>query len=103
MVDDGDAVGELVRLVEVLGGQQNGGAFGDDAADHVPHIVAAARVQSGGGLVQEQQVGRDDQAGGDVQPAPHAAGVRLDQPVGRFGEGERGQQFLGPGAAAARE
>ena len=64
--------------------------------DDVPDLVAAARVQPGGRLVEEQQVGRDDDAGGDVQPPPHAAGVRLDQPAGRLGQVERAEQLVGP-------
>ena len=36
---------------------------------------------------------RDDDARGDVEPAPHAARVVLDQPAGRLGEAERLEQL----------
>ena len=69
-------------------------------ADDVPHLVARARVEAGGRLVEEQQLGRDDDAGGDVQPAAHAAGVVLDQPAGRVLEAERLEQLVGAGLGA---
>ena len=62
-------------------------------ADDVPHLVARARVEAGGRLVEEHQLGRDDDAGGDVEPAPHAAGVVLDEPAGGVGEAERLEQL----------
>ena len=73
VVDDGDPVGEPVGLVEVLGGEQHRGPVGHDAADDLPQCAAAARVQAGGRLVQEQQVGSDDDAGREVQLAAHTA------------------------------
>ena len=52
-VDDRDAVGELVGLVEVLRGEQHGRARRDEPADGVPHLRAGARVEAGGRLVEE--------------------------------------------------
>ena len=63
VVDHRDAVGELIGLVEVLRGEQHGGADADHRAHDVPHLVAAARVEAGGRLVEEEQVRRDDDAG----------------------------------------
>ncbi len=40
VVQYGDAVGEFVGFVEVLGGEQDGDAVGDEAADDLPHVVA---------------------------------------------------------------
>ena len=56
---------------------------GHQLADHAPHVVAAARVQPGGRLVQEQHLRVGDQRTGQVEPAAHAAGVGLDRAVGR--------------------
>ena len=53
----------------------------DERADDVPDLVARARVQAGRRLVEEHQLGRDDDARGDVEPAPHAARVVLDEPA----------------------
>ena len=73
-VDHRDPVGELVGLVEVLRRQQHGAALGDQLADGVPHLAAGARVEAGGRLVEEDQRRPGDQAGGEVEPAPHASG-----------------------------
>ena len=95
-VDHGDPVGELIGLVEVLRAQQNRRALADERADDVPHLVARARVEAGRRLVEEHQLGRDHDARGDVEPAPHAAGVVLDQPTGGLGKPEGVEQFVRP-------
>ena len=79
MVDDRDAVGELVGLVEVLRGQQDRAAVADEVPDGVPHLAAGARVQAGRGLVQEDQGRPGDQARGQVEAPAHAAGELLDR------------------------
>ena len=92
VVDDRDPAGELVGLVQVLRGQQHGRAVRDHRPDDLPHLVAAARVQTGRRLVEEQQVGGVEDARRDVDAPPHAAGVLLHLPVGRVGQAERGEQ-----------
>ena len=95
-VDHGDPVGELVGLVEVLGAEQDRGALGHQRPDDVPDLVARARVEPGRRLVEEHQLRRDHDARGDVEPAPHAAGVVLDEPARRVGDAERLEQLVGP-------
>ena len=73
---------------------------GGEAADNVPDLVAAARIEPGGRLVQEEQVRRDDDRGRDVEPPPQAAGVGLGLLMGRLGEAERAEQL--PGSPVAR-
>src|SRR2546430_9712441 len=51
LVDDADAVGELVGLLEVLRGQEDRRAGGLEAADLLPEREAADGVQSRRGLV----------------------------------------------------
>mgnify|MGYP001248597217 CR=1 FL=1 len=46
-------------------------------------------------------VGRDDDAGGDVDPPPHAARIVLDLAVGGLGEAEGVQKLRGSGASRA--
>ena len=82
VVDDHDVVGQLVGLLEVLRGEQHVGAVGDEAADRLPQLDPAARVEPGGRLVEQQQRGRADQAGAEVEPAAHAARVGR-APAGR--------------------
>ena len=95
VVDDGDPLGELVGLVEVLRAEQDRRPLADERADDVPDLVARARVEPGGRLVEEHQLRRDDDARGDVEPPAHAAGVVLDQPAGGLGEAERLEQLGG--------
>jgi hypothetical protein len=90
-------VSQLVGLVQVLRGEQDRDPFGDQSADHGPHVGTAVRVQSGGRLVQEQHPGAADQAGRQVQPAAHSARVRLHGPAGGIGQLEAGQQLGRPG------
>ena len=95
-VDHGDPIGELVRLVQVLRGQEHRRPSAARAADDVPDLVAAARIEPGRRLVEEEQVRRDDDPGRDVEPPPHAPGVGLYLLIRRLGEPERVEQFLGP-------
>jgi hypothetical protein len=92
-VDHRDALGQAVGLLQVLGGEQYGGALGHELADHLPQLAPALQIQAGGGLVQEQHRRARHQRGGHVQAAPHAAGVGPHRPVGRLGEAEPLQQL----------
>jgi hypothetical protein len=58
--------------------------------------VAAARVQAGGGLVEEDQPWASHQGHRDVEAARHAAGVRGGGPLRRLDEVEALQQPGGP-------
>jgi hypothetical protein len=87
-VQHSDAVGELVGLLQVLRGQQDADALGDEVADGLPHGVAAARVEAGGGLVEEDQSWPPHQGHRDVEAAPHAAGVGGRGPPRRLDEVE---------------
>jgi hypothetical protein len=59
--------------------------------------TTTVRVQARGRLVQEDDLGRDDQAGGQVQPAAHPARIRAGPAAGRVGQAELVQQGGGPG------
>jgi hypothetical protein len=48
-------VGELVCLLEVLGGEEDRHPVGEKLADDLPQVAAAARVEPGGRLVEEDQ------------------------------------------------
>jgi hypothetical protein len=93
VVYDSDPVGELIGLVEVLRGEQYRSAFGGEGSDDVPDLVAAARVEAGGRLVEEDQIRRDDDAGRDVERAPHAPRVFLDLTARRIGQSEGFKQL----------
>src|SRR5690606_41448973 len=68
----------LVGLLEVLGGEQQGAAPVDQLADHGPQVDAAAGVEAGGGLVEEQHRRFGHQRARQVEPAAHAARVGLE-------------------------
>jgi len=101
VVDHRDPVGQLVGLVQVLGGQQHRGPAGDEPPDALPDLVAAARVQPGGGLVKEQHRRGQDEAGGQVEPPPHPARVLLDRLAAGVAEPEPLQQLVGAAAGGA--
>ena len=72
-VNDHDVVGQLVGFLQVLGGEQHGGAGLDQLADGLPQLVTAAWIKAAAGLVEEQHLGVADEAEGQVQAAAHAA------------------------------
>ena len=61
---------------------------------------AAGGVEAGGRLVEEQHRRVRHQAGGEVEPATHAARVGLDHAVGRERQLELLEQLGGPAAGA---
>ena len=74
VLDDRDAVGERLRLVEVVGGQQDRLAELLEPVDDAPGGAAGGGVEAGGGLVEEDELGVADEREREVEPAPLAAG-----------------------------
>jgi hypothetical protein len=99
-VDHRYPVGQLVRLVEVLGGQQNGGAAREQVLDDLPHGHARAGIEASGGLVQEQHRRRRNQADRQVEPPAHTARIGLGRPSGGLDQIELLEQLLGPDLGA---
>ncbi len=94
-VDDPDPVGERVRLLEVLGGEEDGHALvARKPRDLVPERRSALDVQPGGRLVEEQQPGLVDQRQREVESAAHAARVAAHLAVGGVGEPDAGDQLV---------
>ena len=74
MVDDGDAIAELVRLVHVVGGQEHGEVVRRlDAPEHLPDGGARDRIEAGGRLVEEEDARLVHQAARDLHAPAHAA------------------------------
>src|SRR5438445_3109965 len=96
MVYDGDPVRELVRLLEILGSQQQRRSLADELAHGRPNLVAAAGIEPSCRLVEEQNARPGKQARGEIKPSAHPAGVGPCRAVGRVGELELRQQLVSP-------
>ena len=94
-VDDDQRVGQLIGLVEILGGQQHRGALRDQVAHGRPHLGAGGRIETGGGFVEEQQRRPGDHRRGEVDAPPHAAGEPGHRPIRGVREAELFDQFGG--------
>nr|WP_245928517.1 hypothetical protein [Murinocardiopsis flavida] len=81
-VEQADFVAQLLGLVQLLGGQQHGRPGRDTFGDHPPDPPPADRVEADRRLVGEDHGRRTDEARGEVEPPPHAAGVGAHPPVG---------------------
>src|ERR1700730_10703380 len=68
VLDDRYAVGELLRLVEVVGGQQDRLAEIAQVAHGLPSASPCLGVETGRGLVQEDQLRVADQCQREVEP-----------------------------------
>src|SRR5690606_42155698 len=72
-VDDRQVAAQVLGFLEVVGGEDDGGAGGVDLAQGLPHAAADLDVDTGGGLVEDQQARPRHHCAGDHQPALHAA------------------------------
>jgi hypothetical protein len=70
-------------------GEQDGRSLGSDSAHHIPELAAVPWVEAGRRLVEEQQIGHDNEARGEVEPATHTPRERRDRATGGIGEIER--------------
>ena len=96
VIDHRDPVGELVGLLEVLGREHDRRPLAHELAHDRPDLVAAARIEPGGGLVEKQDPRTREQARREVEPAAHPSGVRACRAVGGVGELEALQQLVRP-------
>ena len=90
---DQDAVGELLRLVEVVGGEQDRRAL--EVREPVHEVVELAprvRVEAGGRLVEEQQLRPPDDPDRHVEAPALPAGERDDLLVGELGQADHLEQ-----------
>jgi hypothetical protein len=95
VVDDPDAVGEHVGLLEVLRGEEDRDAVvAGQPRDLVPQGAAALHVEAGGRLVEEEDARVVDERQREVEPPPHAARVAADAPAGGLGEAHAREQLV---------
>ena len=95
VIDDGDAVAELVGFFHVVRGEQHGEvARGFELVQHLPHGDARDGIEAGGGLVEKKDVRIVHQAARDLKPPPHAAGKRFGLRVAPLDEVDGLEHFL---------
>ena len=94
-VDDREPRSEAVGLLEVVRRQQDRHLLlAREPLDLVPELGAGLRVQPGGRLVEEEHLRPVDEPERDVEPALHAARVRLGEPVAGPGQADLVQDLL---------
>ena len=99
-VDDADAVGELVGLLEVLRREEDRHAqFRVQAPNLVPHARPTQRIESGRRLVEEQDLRVVDERGGEVEPPLHPAGVGRDPVTDGDTDVDERDEFVDTGLA----
>jgi hypothetical protein len=86
VVHDGEAVAEALGLVHEMRREQHRLALLQQLLQALPDQVARLRVEAGGRLVEEQQVGVVHQRARQRQAPLHAAGERVDLGVGAAGQ-----------------
>src|SRR5690606_10878573 len=67
-------------------------------ADDAPQLQTATRIEASCRLVEEQDRGVRDQAGGKVEASTHAARIGLDRSVGGVNEVEALKKLIGAAA-----
>ena len=94
VVEDRDPMRELVGLVEVLRRQEDRHAAGDEVPHGLPHHAAAARIEAGRGLIEEDDPRVADQGHREVETPLHAPGVGRDGLLGRLDQVEALEQLI---------
>jgi hypothetical protein len=95
VVEQNDLIGEAIGFLQVLRGQHERHAFLDEAAEELPEVVAALRIEAGRRLVEEQHRRARDQAGRKIEPPAHAPGERPHQALSCLLEPQLGEQLRG--------
>jgi len=100
--DDREPVGQLVRLLEVVRGEQNGQRLAVcEEAQLLPHGGSRLRIQPGRGLVQKQHLRPVHEPQRHVESALHPARIPSDDAVGRVRDPDQVEQLSDPGAQLA--
>ncbi|GAF26597.1 ABC-type oligopeptide transport system, ATPase component [Moorella thermoacetica Y72] len=78
MIHDHQAITELGRFFQIMGGQDQGHPTGLQLTHLLPHQMPGLRVQAGGWLIQDEEPGVVDEPPGDGQAPLHPPGEVFD-------------------------
>ena len=98
VVEHDDVVSHAVGFFEVLGGQDDRGAFAHKFAQHLPQVSSAARIEPGRRFIEKQDFGLAHETGRHVKAPAHAPGVGSHQFRGELAQVETLQQNIAPTA-----
>src|SRR3954453_14776774 len=98
LVEDRDAICELLGLVQVLGRQQDRRAEGGKLLHGLPHIDTALRIQPRRRLIEKDDRRAPDEAHRDVQAATHPARIGRAPPRAGVGQREALEEAVRDGA-----
>ena len=93
--DHRDAVGQHLGLVEVVGREHDRGALVLQAGDEAPELAACLGVETGGRLVQEEQLRAADDAECDVEASALPAGEVAAAGLALLGEADPLDDLVG--------
>ena len=88
LTDQDQVVGDLLHLVEQVGGEQHGAAALGVLPEQAAHPVDPGRVEAVGGLVEDQDARVAEERVGDAEPLAHAEGV-VPEPAPGLGGRQR--------------
>ena len=100
VIDDGDAVAQLLGLFEIVRGEQHRRARRVERAHMAPQLLAELDVDARGRLVEHQDRRVVHHRLGDHEPPAHAARERARIGVGLVGQADRLQQLHGAALGA---
>ena len=95
LVHDDEVVAQLLRLVHVVGRDDQRRPAPLQLVEALPQQVPRLRVEAGRRLVQDDQLRLVDERAGDRQAPLHAAGQRLDLVLGALVELDELEQLVG--------
>ena len=91
---DGHVVADSDRLVEVVSGQNHGGALRRQFAHQIPELCGRSWIETARRLIQQNNGGPLHQGARNAQPLVHAARKFHDQRIGGIAQAGAGKQFV---------
>ena len=95
MVDDHDVVGELLGLLEIVGGEQHRDPPVAQVRDHPSDELTTGRIDPGGGFVEEGDIGTTDEGQCERESLLFAARHRTPGGGTMIGQPDEVEQFIG--------